>query len=200
MVMLSAYVNNSQKEDAMKILRFMFLMYVYICGTKLLAQNDSDSTGTYHQQAPASSYMMSANFINQVTSVNMMEVKLCKLAEQISTSGQVKQFATMLENDNTKASKQLNNIADKNNISVNGGIEPDYRKNVDDLSKLIGLSFDKEYIKIIINEQTNDVNKFEQASSMIKDINLKNWIDKTLPEMKNHLKAAQDIQKDLDRM
>jgi putative membrane protein len=191
---------NSQKERTMKILRFMFLIYMFACGTKLLAQNDSENTRMYHQQAPASSYIKAVNFINLITSINMMEVKLCRLAEQISTSEDVKQFARMLENDHYKSSKQLKNIAVKNNISVNAGILPEYRKRVDDLSSLIGLSFDKEYIKIMINDHTDAIKKYEDASSMINNINLKNWINKTLPELKNHLKEAQNIQKDLDKM
>ena len=184
----------------MKILRFIFLISVFMCGAKLLAQNDSDNTETYHQQAHASSYSMDVNFVNQISSGNMMEVKLSKLAEQKSTSEDIKKFARRLESDHSKTIKQLEDIAVKNNISVNSGMPPEYTKRVDDLNTQIGASFDKEYIKIMINDHKNDIKKFEDASLKVNNANLKSWINKTLPELKNHLKSALEIQKELDRM
>jgi putative membrane protein len=66
-----------------------------------------------------------------------------------------------------------------------------------DMKKLHGLSgteFDREFVRLAVQDHQKDVREFEQASRRVQDQELKSWIDKTLPTLREHLQAAQNLQ------
>jgi putative membrane protein len=196
----------------MKLLELIFVVLVLFCSSVLIAQTDSndylkqsDSTkiheiNTFHQQAPASTYLMDAGFVRQVSGGSMIEAELGKLAEQKATSESVKKLAGMIVNDHIKTDNQLKTLAMKNSIPVADAMTDENRKDLDDLNSLTGASFDKEFIKLIVNDYQNDIRQFQSASSSVKNPELKNWINKTLPALKSRLTEAQRIQKELNMM
>jgi putative membrane protein len=49
------------------------------------------------------------------------------------------------------------------------------------LAKLSGTQFDREYVKIMIQDHDKIVAEFEEASPKVKDPSLKAFVEKTLP-------------------
>jgi putative membrane protein len=62
------------------------------------------------------------------------------------------------------------------------------------LHGLTGTEFDREYVKQAVKHHQKDVREFEQASKKVQDQELKAWIDKTLPTLREHLQTAQSLQ------
>ena len=65
------------------------------------------------------------------------------------------------------------------------------------LKKLEGLSgtdFDREFVSMAVKEHQQDVSKFEKASEKCEDTELKAWIQKTLPTLRDHLQTGQRLQ------
>jgi putative membrane protein len=196
----------------MKLSALIFVVFVLFCSSELIAQTDSneylnhsDKTknheiNTFHQQAPASSYLMDAGFVRQVNDGSLMESELGKLAQGKATSESVKKLAGMIVNDHIKNDNQLKTLAMKNSIPVADGITEENKKDLDDLNSLTGASFDKEFIQIIVKDYQNDIQQFQSASSTVRNPELKNWITKTLPSLKSRLTEAQRIQKELNVM
>ena len=67
------------------------------------------------------------------------------------------------------------------------------KSQLDKLQKAQGKDFDREYAKIGVKDHKEDIAKFEKASKDVKNADLKAWIDKTLPTLKEHLAAAQKL-------
>ena len=63
------------------------------------------------------------------------------------------------------------------------------------IMKLTGKSFDQAFVKQMVDDHTSTIKAFEDESKNGTDTDLKSWVDKTLPTLRDHLKMAQDLQK-----
>ena len=62
------------------------------------------------------------------------------------------------------------------------------------LHGLTGTEFDREFIQMAVKHHEKDVREFEQASQRVQDQELKSWVSKTLPTLREHLQTAQRLQ------
>jgi putative membrane protein len=61
------------------------------------------------------------------------------------------------------------------------------------LEKLSGSKFDAAYIKIMVTDHDKTVSAFEDASSKAKNPDLKAFVDKTLPVLRQHKDHIHEI-------
>ena len=64
---------------------------------------------------------------------------------------------------------------------------------LDKLSKRTGAAFDREYMRMMVNDHTKAINLYERASTDITDNDIKSHITKTLPVLRTHLDQARTI-------
>jgi len=69
----------------------------------------------------------------------------------------------------------------------------EHQKHVKDLSEKTGTDFDEAYMKMMVNDHKDDVDKFEECSKDSKDADLKAFATKTLPVLQKHLAEAKTI-------
>jgi putative membrane protein len=137
----------------------------------------------------------SSEFLKKVTNSGMAEVQLAKLAQQKATIEAVKNFAAMLERDHTAVNQQVKSLADQRNVALPVTISDDKQKMYNDIDKMKGKAFDKDYISMMIKAHGDGISLFEDTRSNASDIDVKNFADKTLPTLKMHLDSAKAIQK-----
>ena len=62
------------------------------------------------------------------------------------------------------------------------------------LGKKNGEEFDRAYVREVgIKAHEKDIKMFEHARKDVKDAELKAWVDKTLPALREHLAAAEKL-------
>ena len=137
----------------------------------------------------------SAEFLKKVTNSGMAEIQLAKLAQQKATIDAVKNFAAMLERDHTAVNQQVKTLADQRSVPLPAAISDDKQKMYNDMDKMTGKAFDKDYISKMIKAHGDGISLFEDTRSNASDIDVKNFADKTLPALKMHLDSAKAIQK-----
>ena len=137
----------------------------------------------------------SAEFLKKVTNSGMAEVQAAKLAQQKATIDAVRNFAAMLERDHTAVNQQVKTLADQRNVALPTTISDDNQKMYNDMDKMTGKAFDKDYISMMIKAHGDGISLFEDTRSNASDIDVKNFADKTLPTLKIHLDSAKAIQK-----
>ncbi|MGA0557333.1 DUF4142 domain-containing protein [Larkinella sp. VNQ87] len=135
-----------------------------------------------------------SEFAVKAASGGMMEVELGKLAAQKAQSPQVKDFAAMMVTEHSKANEELKALTATKNITIPATLSEDHQKHVDDLSKLSGAEFDKEYVKLMVDDHKEDIDLFKEASFGAKDADVKAFAGKTLPTLQKHYDAAKAIQ------
>jgi putative membrane protein len=134
-----------------------------------------------------------AKFATTAAADGLAEVDAGKMAQNKAISPRVKEFATMMVNDHTKAGDELATLAKTKSIALPLMPDADAKKAADDLAAKSGKDFDKAYINAMVDGHKKAVKLFEDASQNCKDPDLKAFATKTLPTLKMHLDSVQAI-------
>jgi len=145
----------------------------------------------------------------------MTEVKLGELASQKARNADVKSFGRMMVQDHTKAGNELKEIASKHNITAPAELDDDHRDKVDRLSKAEPDKFDRDYVKMMVDDHQKTVDALEERLDKEGDNDnphytpkkadnafeneLNQWAAQTIPTVRKHLARAKDLDKTLDR-
>lgn len=165
------------------------------------------------------------DFINHQLADGTAEVELARLASTHAASPDVKRFATMMVQDHTKAGNELKQVASQYNVTTTPTIDEKHQDVMNRLSKLNGASFDREYIKAMIDDHENAVDSLESrvdSSASLKEkithpreakeappvaepsdnaikASVNAWAASTLPTIRRHLDEAKSIHDRLEK-
>jgi putative membrane protein len=133
-------------------------------------------------------------FVTKAAAGGLYEVEIAKLAADKATDPAVKSFATMLVDHHSAANAELKALAAMRDVKLPDEVPPDKKQVIDKLRNQSGAGFDREFVQQVgIKDHEQDIKLFQDASRDAKDEQLKSWIDKTLPTLKEHLAAAQKL-------
>jgi putative membrane protein len=135
------------------------------------------------------------DFVTSAGKGGKAEVELAQDALNHATNADVKSFAQKLVDDHTKANGELEQFATSHGVTIPTEVESKAKEVKERLMKLTGKSFDQAFVKQMVDDHTNVIKAFEDESKNGTDADLKAWVDKTLPALRDHLKMAQDLQK-----
>jgi putative membrane protein len=137
------------------------------------------------------------DFIKTAYVSNMMEIKNGRLAVKKAKDGGVKSFGSQMVADYSQINGQLNKMLEAKNYGVtakdtSGGFTDKL------LKKSSGTDFDNYYISKTITADKKLVDIYQSALINIKDPAINNFIQKTLPVLKNHLSSVTALAKQLN--
>lgn len=93
--------------------------------------------------------------------------------------------------DHTAANDELIKLANAKHVELPAAPSHGERKEIEKLGKLSGTAFDKQFASLGVKDHRNDIKDFENASGKVKAPELKAWIDKTPPTLREHLAMAE---------
>lgn len=127
-----------------------------------------------------------ADFVYEVVGSNYGEIKLAELANQRSRTPEVKKIAQALQTDHTASLNELKTLAQAKAISVPVQ-EPDASKRkMENIAEESGEAFDEQWCKEMMHMHDQNIDKFEKRLDDTEDPELKAFITKTLPVLKEH--------------
>lgn len=129
-------------------------------------------------------------FIEHAAQGGMAEVALGRLASERGGHPQVKSFGERMVTDHGKANDELKTLAGTKGVAWPAEPDRSHKRDTDRLSKLQGASFDREYMKHMVDDHEKDVKDFEKAAKDAKDPEVKAFAEKTLPVLQQHLNLA----------
>jgi putative membrane protein len=127
--------------------------------------------------------------------MNTAVIKVAQLATQKAENGELKRFAQKLEQDHKKSQKDLEQIAGKHNVTLPTELDDKCKQEISKLEGLSGQEFDREFAKGAVEGHAMAVTHLEQASSQVKDADLRQHTQKTLAQVKEHQRHAREIAK-----
>ena len=147
--------------------------------------------------APADS---SLQFINVAAVSSLAEIQLSKLAISRAQSAAVKDFATIVVKDHTKANNELKALAIAKNIelpnlsdkNITDGVSTEVgviNQNFELLKNADKAKFDKQYIEIMMQDHQKAVEVFGKAALSYDPV-VKTYASKYLPVLRIHLKEV----------
>lgn len=133
-------------------------------------------------------------FVQKAAESGMFEVQVAQLAASKATDPQVKSFASMLVDHHTKANNELVQLANAKKVELPAAPPRGKRRDIEQLGKKTGAEFDREFVRDVgIKAHEKDIKLFEKASKDLKDPDLKAFVDRTLPGLREHLAQAQKL-------
>jgi putative membrane protein len=152
----------------------------------------SDKSGTAKSDSRKNGKLSSADerFVKDAAAGGMMEVELGKMAAEKAASDKVKEFGRRMQDDHGKANNELKSLAANKGVDLPKTLEGKHKKTIDRLSKLSGEEFDRQYMRAMIDDHKQDLQKFEREADKGKDGEIKQFASKHVPILKKHLELA----------
>ena len=133
------------------------------------------------------------SFLMKAAEGQQVEIALGQLAAEKASNEQVKQFGAQMIEDHQKASLEVERLASKEGVQLPTQLSGKHKDKKDKFSQLSGKEFDKAYMTYMLRDHKKDVKEFEQGVKAIKDPQVQQWAEGTLPVLKQHLQKAQQI-------
>jgi len=134
-------------------------------------------------------------FAAKAVTGGIMEVTLGKLAQQKAISAEVRKLGETIATDHTAANQTLTQIAAAKGIALPTDMTPEQHEHHKKLEGLNGAEFDREYVRMMVDDHNQDIADFgAKASSEPKD-ELSAFAEQTLPTLRKHLQMAQALVK-----
>ena len=150
----------------------------------------SDTSGTTTTASPQLSDD-DQKFIQKAAVGGLAEVSLGQEMSPKAKNADVKGFADKMVTDHGKANDELKQLASGKGITLPTETDQEHKEAAQKV--MASKNLDKAYMDAMVEDHDKDVKEFEDASKSAKDADLKSWIDKTLPVLKEHQKMAHDI-------
>ena len=136
-------------------------------------------------------------FMRDAASGNRMEVELGQVASRRSENARVKEFGQRMVDDHEQANQQLMSLARAQQVDVQAGMTEKHQKHVQHLSALQGREFDEAYMKMMVTDHQEVIRNYEEQSRTAQNAELRKYAEKTLPTLREHLRMAEEIQREL---
>jgi len=148
--------------------------------------------GTVSGLAFAADKIDADDFVEEVSAKGIAEVEGAKMAQQKSTSADIKAFAQKMVADHSAANAELASIASRKNLEVSDEAELANKAKKFMLEQRDGESFDEAYTKNQVSAHEDTIELFQRAS-ISDDVEIAAFANKTLPTLKQHLKMAKEL-------
>jgi putative membrane protein len=135
------------------------------------------------------------DFVQKVAMSDMYEVQAGKIASEKGQSDAVKQFAQQMVDAHTKTTEELTGIVKTKNIKADlpAKLDAKHQKLIDDLNNASAQDFDKTYASQQVDAHQEAVNLFKKYASQGDDADVKQFAEKTLPTIEQHLEEAKKL-------
>ncbi len=148
------------------------------------------------EAVPGAAEMISSDdkeFMTKAAQGAMLQVALGQQVANKATNPDVKAFASKAAADHASANEELKQLAAKKGLSLPTQLEEDHQEDLEEIVKLSGAKLDAEYADEMVEDHEKDVKAFREASSDLKDPELRAWAAKTLPILESHLEDARQL-------
>lgn len=140
-------------------------------------------------QSPAGTY----RFLREATAGGLAEIELGKLAEERSGTAAVKDFGRRMVEDHSKSNAQLEALAAQKGVTLPVTLTARHQALRDQLAKLSGVAFDREYMAAMVADHDHDVAAFRRAAASVPDPDVRAFATDTIPTLEAHRAEARRI-------
>jgi len=137
------------------------------------------------------------DFVTIATQSDMLEIESSKLALRKADSDKSKKFAEHMIKDHTATSTELKGLVSGGTVkaAAPASLDKAHQEKLDKLAKLDGKDFTKQYNDLQQSSHKDAVSLFERYAKEGDDPALKAFAAKHLPNLKQHLEMAKDLDK-----
>jgi putative membrane protein len=175
-------------------------MLIYGCGNdkgpKTAEEASKDSANAMKESMDHISDA-SVDFATAAASANVKEIELGKLALKNGDYHRLKEFGQKMIDAHTKANDDLQKACYTAGVTVPAGLSKADQEDVNKMAEKKDKDFDKAYIKAMVKEHQQAMERLDAAAHNMKDTALQNYAKKALPAVSAHLDEARNLLEDV---
>ena len=135
------------------------------------------------------------DFMLSAAQGGMTEVQMGNLAYEKGMSVGIKEFGQRMVKDHTSINADLKALAAQKNVTLPDGLDEKHLALVSNMSTLSSTNFDNAYTACMIKDHKMVLKAFKAESAGTTDMDVKNFVDQTIPIVEDHLKSITALQK-----
>lgn len=162
--------------------------FVFCFGASALAQNKLIEVRPADSEAKTDK-----EFVAHAIACSIGEVKISEQAVKNAKDEEVKKFAQRMVDEHTKLRDAMLERAKEFKLGVVQGVAREKADQMERLGKLDGAAYDREYIRLMIEDHEKALKDCEKWAREAKDADLQALLRKTGPTIKEHLEHARKI-------
>jgi putative membrane protein len=133
-------------------------------------------------------------FVMEAYAGGLAEIRFGRLAKTKATEPEAKTLAERLIEDHRKANEELKKMAEAKGIATPTEPGAEAQAVYKMLEKKEGSQFDKNFAENAVKDHKKDISAFEKIAKETKDEDLKAFVEKTVPVLKEHLALAKSAE------
>jgi putative membrane protein len=132
-------------------------------------------------------------FVHDTLEGNQAQVEMSRLAEQKSSSDDLKQFGEKMVQIHTELTNQLTPAAKELGMSAPNGPSKKEKKEIERLQALSGPDFDTEYIQAMAKQQQHDLKEFRDEAQSGQTANIQQAAKQDAPVLAEHYQVLEKL-------
>lgn len=167
------------------------------------AQPQSQAARTDHDHDAMPKKLTDTELLPKLHHVNQEEIKAGELAQQKSSSSDVKNYGKMLVKDHQQADQELTTLAKKINVDLTAmtAMKTDTKSQekrevkqhkMDQLQTMTGKDFDRGFLQMMVNGHQHVIDVVKASRDDARP-EVKALLDKQLPVLQKHLDTGKDL-------
>lgn len=132
-------------------------------------------------------------FVRDTLQVNKAQLQMSQLAQQKSTSDDVKEFGQKMVQVRTQLDDQLKPIAKQMGVSEPKNPSKKEKQEIAKLEALSGPDFDSAYIQYMAKDQQHSLKLFKEEATVAQNPNVKQAAKMDEPVLSQHLQVLQKL-------
>jgi len=136
-------------------------------------------------------------FMTLAADINMTEAHLGEMAQQHASQGGVKDFGQTLATDHETAYGRLLGVAERVHEQIPRGIDVRNDRDVQQLSRLKGMTFDHRFLQDEIRDHKKTLIEFKREADHGENVDIKNYAKDQIKTIEQHLHRAEDLAKEV---
>jgi putative membrane protein len=134
------------------------------------------------------------DFMMKAEQAHLGEIEMARLALQKSDNNDVRDYAGMIQKHHNGALKDLADLMQKKNVPQAKALAADSKQGMDELNKLLGPEFDREFMNIMVSDHEKAVGMFRDQQATVQNPDVKDYVEDLLPQLQKHLDKAHELQ------
>ena len=174
------------------LLLFVAAIAITSCGGEEKVDSDAASMGL-NQPVKENTKARDERFLIQAAEFDYEQIMIGKLARQRATSEDVRGFATMMEEAHRNTKSELGSMGIIKSIAVPSAPTKSAHDSYDKLNAVSIEEFDEAYLARVIESHNDAIAMFQVCTNASHDPDVKAIASKRLPELRNHLNKAMEL-------
>lgn len=132
-------------------------------------------------------------FMEKAAAGGLMEVDLGNAVKDKAQSQDVKDFASKMATDHSKANDELSALMQQKGLSAPTELPAKDKAKADKIKGMSGAELDKAYMADMVKDHDKDVKEFQNEAKNGTDPDVKAWAAKTVTVLQQHQQMAHDV-------